>query len=46
MHVKFEVNQVCTNAGQQFAVVTKFCTLEPNICSPQSGTFIMSPSGG
>jgi hypothetical protein len=43
MHVKFEVNQGCTDAGQHFAVATKFCAVELNICSLQSGTFIMSP---
>jgi len=44
MHVEFEVNQGCTNTGQQQQ--TKFCTVEPNICSLQSGTFFVSPSGG
>jgi len=27
-------------------MATKFCTVEPNICILQSGTFFVSPSGG
>jgi hypothetical protein len=41
--IDFTLSEGCTDAGRQFDVATKFCTMPPDMCGPSLWYLLLAP---